>query len=1639
MSPVDPRLRQRASSKARKGGYERIRFITLQIVANSNPRRCQVKRSCLSAAAAIFLSGIALAVVGLSLNPRPDTSHASPARVPVAAPDLIISVDAVNETVLATGVITYITLYTNTLTSPLSDVIITATLSLKQIYSDTYGFLSDPVISTDSFTYSGNFDEGYTLEWQLGELDASAGGWIAVTTTVPAEAEPSWNDKDRWPLLGMSAVITTSTPGASSGNPQGLPGDDASVLVVGPVLQMTKASDPDTVRPGRLVTFALTLENKDRADVIPATGIVITDNMPLNTIFYAASGSGTYSPTSGGGVVIWHLPAPLARGATTEVSFTVRLTNSMPFCPAPKLKNLTYIVSANETIQPVEGEKLEIPIDDVLEKTIETSEPPPKWYEVFPGGIVTYTISIYNPLHDQRLENLRVTDTLPGTPNQFTFLHMLDGGPSPITTTPQVVWDDLEISPGGVLSFSFSAWVPYHIDIGSASKDYKNKLSASAPGPTICDMKDQRPSQATVTRQIVLDKKVEPNSVLSGGIVTYTITLDNLGDEEMMDIQLTDTLPADFYFVDMLYGPTPKLGYRYNPVVWDNLSVPAYGQKVLSFRAVAIGAPLREYENRLSASSPWTTIPSVLEAKVFIESPFTLNKVVDPTEVFVEQPVNYEIEICNVATGTYTIDGIEDKTHPGFVVEEPRVPGYPYYHRNFPLVSPATLEPGDCFPYPFSADVTVDVGCGNLPYTYWNEAWNVGFHIQDDPADWWYLNTAKLAPLLVKPHVTLVKEGDHAAVLPGETLGYTITLTNISAIPVTDITIQDTLPGDGDVDFSYISTVPGYPAPDTVDGNILVWEGRSIQPGQKLVLAFTVQVPELISYDKYKNAVYASTSDLACIETLELTAQVQVVEEIIELTKDVTPDEASPLGLVEYEIVLKNLDSVPITGVTVTDTLPSLAGYEFEFVGMASGGPEPSEVNGNQVIWRDLTIPGGGKLELKFDVRTVVLYGQYNNRVDAWCPRSQVISPKVPPGIAAPVNVLPSVLVAKTVFPTQTTNGTYVVYTITVHNQTDDPLTDLLITDTLPSGFRYWRTFEGPAPGFPRPERNYAVWTIDIGKNEIKDIVFQARVGSDVPSGSYYNRVDGYSSDALIPGMGDSAPVIVEATGEPYLSLDKTVAPSQTANGETVIYTVTLNNPKADVYAAVRITDTLPDGFYFVEMLGSDPIVPITTSPQVVWELDQLSSYASHDFRYQAQVGYSVSSGTYTSTVKADIPPYTFLEVEGTAPVEVNSTVEPGIFTSKTVIPTRTVNGGNVTYTIVFTNRTDGVLENVHITDVLPDGFSYLQTEIGPTPVVTSPQVEWEMTQVGVGESRELVFQAQVGLGVRSGSYANTVQGFVPPFATFGVAETAAVNVEGITPLASISKTVFPTRTANGGKLSYTITLENKADNILQNVRITDTLPTGFGFYASPGAGFTLVFTSPQVVWGFEEIGPRESRTFVLEARVGADVPVGVYTNTVQGSSPSGPILGVEGTAPVQVVVGAVLSKTVSPAQTANGGVVTYTITLENQSGTTIEDVYITDTLPIGFGFWEMLPPGPTPVLTSPQVVWDLADLGPGESKELAFQALVGPDVASGVYRNSVRGHSSASLIVGVSAIAPVKVDGTQVVFLPLLLRNYGQ
>jgi uncharacterized repeat protein (TIGR01451 family) len=440
------------------------------------------------------------------------------------------------------------------------------------------------------------------------------------------------------------------------------------------------------------------------------------------------------------------------------------------------------------------------------------------------------------------------------------------------------------------------------------------------------------------------------------------------------------------------------------------------------------------------------------------------------------------------------------------------------------------LGAGECWEHVFDVDVMdIDGGCSTLPRTIKNT--KVRFDVVA-PVTQTYKSTADLAPLRVNPHVRIEKEADHKVALPGESVVYTITLINDHpSINATGIDIVDTLPGHEGVYFQYQEMVSG-PEPDSTGnpgaGGPIRWVGQSVPANGQLVLAFRAQIPTDIARGRtYKNDVLATTSELICIESIGPTAPVKVVNEVVELSKVVNPDEIAPFGTVRYEIRLKNLDSQPVTGVVVTETLPrAIAPPHFTFLQVAEGDPEPSSVQGQVVVWRDLTIPAGKTLKLRFDAQAAILLGTYNNEVTAWCPRSQEITPGDLWDVEAPVDVTPGIVLYKTVRPTHTVAGQRVVYTVTLSNQSDEDLENIRITDTLPAGFHYERMLNDAIPIAVNP----LAWELgQLNKGNSQKFVFQVRVGVRLPTGTYSNTIKGSSASALIPGKDETAAVWVAA------------------------------------------------------------------------------------------------------------------------------------------------------------------------------------------------------------------------------------------------------------------------------------------------------------------------------------------------------------------------------------------------------------------------------------------------------------------------------------------------------------------------------
>lgn len=1025
--------------------------------------------------------------------------------------DIQVNVEINSPTIRPGGTLIYTIRYTNSLASPVANVSIISSLSDKQTFDGTYQ--SNPLIPPENFSYEPGSVGGYLLTWQLGTLNAGATGSIVISTIVFQETEPSI---DLPPiLLGNSTIIETTQAGVSGNQ------SDAVSMLVGPLFEISKVVSPNPVFPGRFLYYVLTLENNIRIDSVPANHMVISDVLPENTAFVDASGDGRYDANSN--TVVWNLLGPLNPGYTEVVTFTVQVRPDINSGIAIRNTRAEYTVTSDEVIySAIRGENdANTTTAKLLQKTVSADRMSGSTALVYPTDPVTYTLTVHNPF-TVTLNSVRVTDTLPGNPIPFTYLHPAAGSPAPIeviTQTGEIVWL-VDLSPWGSASRSFVAQVPKqtYIPDNRTSQNYTNNLAAVHP-----DYPFQPQSGLATVRveaPLTMNKIVFPTHGQPGETVVYTITLTNRGPFPVNSIRLTDTLQGGFRFVEMESGPAPLPEYSSNPIVWTGIDVPSGQTYTLSFVARINGIWLQTYRNSIHAFSEDTFIPARTNvAGVKVDPPLGLDKSVAPDEVFLNTPVNYVITVTNVSTSTFMVNEVNDYLPAGFY----QIGGSGTSLATIILDPPVAIDPGEYWEGGFDALVSMDVACADLPKTYKNEDGHLLIHVTS-PVDVWAANAVDLAPISVNPHILTDLIPYRQVVQAGDYVTYTLHLVNQSPVYASSATMILTLPPD----VSYISTLEGVP-PTSVNQNQLTWTGYNVPNNAERSIVLYTRVSPTAALGSKTSTFTAAASNI-CFGKLGTgehplgVGTIVVDDYIYELTKRPLTERVPPLTLVEYEVKLKNNDYYQGHISVITDTMPA----GFTFYDMKSG-PEPDLIQGNKIYWYNPLIPGKTTVTWRYWLQAAPLYGSYVNSVGGYSESGSVKSAE-----SAVVEVLPLFDLKKLALNSQATPGSLVTYQIDLVNLSDAVYVSIRLTDTLPTGFTYVQMLPGyPAPALVLNNGNQPIWDgLSVGANCglnpcITQLKFYAQVAPALAEGVYYNNIIGSSPSGGIPGPINTAPVTI--------------------------------------------------------------------------------------------------------------------------------------------------------------------------------------------------------------------------------------------------------------------------------------------------------------------------------------------------------------------------------------------------------------------------------------------------------------------------------------------------------------------------------
>ena len=761
------------------------------------------------------------------------------------------------------------------------------------------------------------------------------------------------------------------------------------------------------------------------------------------------------------------------------------------------------------------------------------------------------------------------------------------------------------------------------------------------------------------------------------------------------------------------------------------------------------------------------------------------------------------------------------------------------------------------------------------------------------------------------PEIIPSKDADNKYPNFGDSIDYTITVNNIGKADAKHVVVVDRL----DKGLKYVSS--SHNGVYDAATHTVTWV-VDIGAGSSLDLTVTASAEE-----------YGVLTNIVTVGDKSASVDVNVPEIIPDKTADI---ENPNFGdNVTYTVTVTNGGNADAKAVVVRDVL----GKDLKFVS-ATGNYTFDEAT-NTITW---TVDvDAGKTETFTVVATVINYGNVTN--------SLVVGNKT---FSKNVTV-PEITPDKTVDNESPNFGDTVTYTVTVKNEGDGNAADVVIVDTLGKGLEYISS-----TGNYDNKTNTITWKVNLASGETKTFTVVA-------------KIVGYTDVTNEVTVGNKTAIV--NVDIPEIIPTKDVNNTTPNLGDTVEYTVTVNNNANTAAKQVVIVDTLGKGLKFINASHNGKYDEVTRT--ITWIVD-LDAGESVVFSVNAAVE---AYGNISNTVSV-----------GDKSSSVNIAV-PEIIPGKSVDVENPNFGDTVTYTVVVTNNGVVDAKQVVVRDILDKGLKFVKATGEYTFDEDSRTVTW-IIDLAKGESQTFYVTA--------------------------VAEAYGVLINGVTVGDNTASAdvvvpeIIPDKTANitnpnfGDKVDYTVTVTNDGMGDANNVVIVDRL----------GEGLTFVSASDNGVWDpvkrtvtwIVDLAKGESKVFSVIAIVSG------YGNVTNSLVVGNKTAGVNVTVPE-----------INPDKTANisnpnfGDNVNYTVTVTNDGIGDAKDVVVRDILGEGLKFVSATGNYTFDEVTR-TVTW-IVDLAKGESRTFYVNAIVSG--YGNVTNSLVVGNKTAGVNVTVPEINPDK------------------
>ncbi len=999
--------------------------------------------------------------------------------------------------------------------------------------------------------------------------------------------------------------------------------------------KFNKSSDPVTgsfVTAGDEITYNLTVVNTGEETL---NKLNVRDAIPEGTTYVENSqtfddlSSGTATMKSENGTLYWEVNG-VKKGETIILSFKVTV-DKLKVDDERTIRNVAYSSTPGEPERPTE----EIEHKQKRSFEIHKSSTPVTGSFVTAGDEITYNLTVVNT-GEETLNKLNVKDAIPeGTTyveNSQTFDDLSSGTAIMKLEDGVLYWDINGVKKGESMILSFK------VTVNALGKDdnrsIKNVAYANFPEiPEIPEVPTEEVEHKQ-ERSFEIHKSSTPETgsfVTAGDEITYNLTVVNTGEETLNKLNVKDAIPEGTTYVensqtfDDQSSGTATMKLENGVLYWDINGVKKGESMILSFK-VTVNA-LGKDDNRSIKNVAYANFPEIPEIPE-----------VPTEEVIHKQERSFEIhKTSNPATGGYVTAGDEitysltvvntgEETLSKLNVKDAIPEGTTYVENSqtFDDQSSGTatmkLEDGTLYwevngvkkdeTMILSFKVTVnELGndntrtIKNVAYANFPEIPEVPteevIHKQDRSYEFHKTSNPK--------NGTIVKAGDEityflSVVNTGEE---TLNKLNVSdAIPAGTTFVENSQAAD---DVSSATTTPSF------ENGKVNWVIDGLKAGETITLSFKVTVNPLSTQgsNSIRNVAFANLPGEPPVPSEETNHKQKLSYEIEKVSNPISGSMVNGKDDITYTIKVKNTGDQVLKDLMVKDTVPTFTKYVQGT--QQSSHTATMSVEGDDLFWTIGEIGVGETAEASFTVkadpmvekgtRDITNIGYVKLPADKeYTPTNQTIHRQSASYEAHKSSDPKSGTVVN--------NGDVITYSISVKNTGSDTLFDMLVTDAVPANTKLVAssiTSSNPDVVTSTESNGVINWTIkELKSGEEIVVSFKVTVALTKENATIRNvATTKLPDEPEVP----TEEIIHPTTSSYKISKESNpVSGTQVKTGDTIKYTINVENTGSTVLTNFEVKDTIPElTEYVANSVGSSVEgTQITEGSEIHWIIPEI-------------------------------------------------------------------------------------------------------------------------------------------------------------------------------------------------------------------------------------------------------------------------------------------------------------------------------------------------------------------------------------------------------------------------------------------------